>query len=106
MPSRHIQRRGKNFSKLSNKKAKKYYKFTEPPQPDRFADTEGDYWYEETEGTIGFIDPVEHCDYESSEEEEEEDGEDDEVSRRQTVVEKVVSSRALSIYYEYIYYIL
>ncbi|GMH55274.1 hypothetical protein TrLO_g5113 [Triparma laevis f. longispina] len=78
MPSRHIQRRGKNFSKLSNKKAKKYYKFTEPPQPDRFADTERDYWYEETEGTISFIDPVEHCDYESSEEEEEEDGEDDE----------------------------
>ncbi|GMI15428.1 hypothetical protein TrVE_jg5292 [Triparma verrucosa] len=72
MPSRQTQRRGKNFSKLSKKKAKKYCHFTEEAQPDRFADTEGEYWYEETEGVISFIDPVEHCDYESSEEEEDE----------------------------------
>ena len=72
MPGRQTQRRGKNFSKLSKKKAKKYYHFTEEAQPDRFADTEGEYWYEETEGGISFIDPVEHCDYESSEEEEDE----------------------------------
>ena len=69
--ARHSQRRRKSFSKLGSRR-KKYYKFTELPQDEPYANTEAEYWYEEGSKEITFIDPVEHCDYESSDE----DGED------------------------------
>ena len=53
--------------KAANKatKKKKYHKFTEPAGSTLLDCTEADYWYEETEDSISFVDPYDHVDYEA-----------------------------------------
>jgi len=45
----------------------------EPAQKNYFDSTEAEYFYEETEKTLTFLDPIEHLDYESSDSDEEVD---------------------------------
>ena len=53
------------------KKNKKFYAFVEEGQGNDFDSTQATYYYEETENTLTFLNPVEHLDYESSDSDEE-----------------------------------